>query len=202
MNIIISEHSCNDPALLQTVISVWNKHPLRCHTIDILLTKITVIVEETESEFSLNPDNHPEYILKCASKSSYDSIPLCNIVFHELTHLIDRFNPIFSGRRPPEEVTKCIKAIPKGNVNESVSLAFNDYWNTYIDGRLNKQAIVVYSLVDRIYDKFGLRKGEEIMAGERESIEEIWSREVCVLDELIRLAYRFPHRRPKKYWIT
>lgn len=202
MKITALKKSSTNLALLQTVVAVWKEHPLRCHTIDLLLTKITVIVEETEFEFSLNPDNHPEYILQCASKSPYDSIPLCNIVFHELTHLIDRFNPIFSGRRPPEEVTKCIKAIPRGDMNESVLWAFNDYWNTYIDGRLNKQAIVVYSLVDRINYKFGSRKGEEIMDGERESIEEIWSREVCLLDELIRLAYRFPHRRAKKYWIN
>ena len=39
------------------------------------------------------------------------------------------------------------------------------------------------------------------MTGERESIEEIWGREVCTLNELIQYATRFPYRRPKKFWI-
>lgn len=128
MKITALKISSANLALLQTVVAVWKEHPLRCHTIDLLLTKITVIVEETEFEFSLNPDNHPEYILKCASNSPYDSIPLRNIVFHELTHLIDRFNPKFTGGRSPKEVTNCIKAIPKG---DKMSLF---HWHSMITG--------------------------------------------------------------------
>jgi hypothetical protein len=202
MRIIPSELSPTNEDLLQMAIMAWEEHPLRRSAVDQRLIGITVIIEEVEDDYGLNADNHPEYRLKCAPKSLYVSIPPRQVITHEFTHLIDRFDPMFSGERNPEDVKELIDAMPKGNANESVKRAFNDYWNAYIDGRLHRQGIAVHSLADRIKDKLGQRQGEEIMPGEKESIEEMWNRESCTLDELIQLATRYPNRRAKRYWIN
>ena len=117
MKIIISEQSPTDPSLLQTVIGVWQEHPLRSYSIDLLMETVTLVVEESEDKYSLNPDSHPKYVLKCAPTYPYVSIPIRQVVFHELTHLIDRFNPNFTGGISSEEVIDKILAIPMGGIN-------------------------------------------------------------------------------------
>lgn len=202
MKIVLSEQSPTDPNLLQTVTAAWQVHPLRSPAIDQLLTTVTLVVEEVEDGYGFNPDDHPKYRLMCAPSSPYVSIPPHQAILHELTHLIDRFDPKFSGARTPEQVTVLINGIPVGDANESVKRAFNAYWNAYIDGRLERRGIIVHTLEDRIDEKLGRRMQEkEVLPGERESIEGVWNQDSCTLDYLIKLAIRYPNRRAKKDWI-
>lgn len=107
MKIVLSKQSITETDLLQKVEEVWQEHPLRNSTIDQQLAQIIVLVEKAE-EYGLNADNHPEYLLKCAPDSPYVLIPHHQVILHEFTHLIDRFNPQFTGERSPEEVKKLI----------------------------------------------------------------------------------------------
>lgn len=201
MIILLSKVVRTDPPLLQLTKELWTSHPLRSYQADRLLEVVTLTVEEGET-YGLNPEGHPQYLLRCAPNSPYSSISSGPAITHELTHLIDRFDPVFIARRSPEEAWKTLQEIPRGNANNSVRRAFDTYWNAYIDGRLERRGIIVETIESRIDEKIGgvARKGA-IVQGEEESVLKTWRSEPQTLDVLIELALRYPYRRAEKYWI-
>ncbi|HEY45206.1 MAG: hypothetical protein AMJ88_04115 [Anaerolineae bacterium SM23_ 63] len=184
---------------LKSIREVWLNHPLRDDDIDEALSRVVVLLQPSII-FGLNITEYPFYSLGIPDSEEQVDPELVAALTHELTRLIDRHDRHFTVGLLSEEIDTAIKHLPVRRF-ASVRRSLRCFWNTYIDGRLERRGMAVHSLNDRFEEKIGTTRlltgryeGHEVAA-----LSKVRHSEPHTFVELSLLAWIFPYYRAPEY---
>jgi hypothetical protein len=184
---------------LETLRAVWAGHPLRSTDIDDVIDQVTVILAPS-SDFGLELVEGEHYSLGIPeSEELSDSEQIARLA-HELTLLIDRHDPHFTGGLLSEGIDTALKHLPVRRY-ASVQKSLRCFWDAYIDGRLERRGLQVHSLNERFEEKIGSTRlltgryeGHEVAA-----LSKVRQTEPHTFEGLSLLAWIFPYYRAPEY---
>ena len=184
---------------LKTAQAAWEAHPLRRGELDKTLAQVSVVLHPA-SHFSLDTSNDPVVRMGIPESDEESTSKLSGVLTHELAHIIDRHDPHFTEGLSSKEFDAELERFPDKKF-ASVLVAFDCFWNAYIDGRLERRGIVVRSLHDRFQEKMGTSRiwtrryeGHEVAA-----LSRAWWNEPHTFSGLSVLAWIFPYYRAPEY---
>ena len=195
---IEAQSNLENPAKwIDAVSKLWREHPFRSIAIEQECASAILLIDQND-EYVTDWNEYPIIRLKIRTA---DNLPHSAILTHELTHIIDRHDIIFSEGNSPIELSELIEKLPV-DVNELIRTAFRIMWDMYIDGRLSRRSIIVETFDQRLDEFLGSRKNRiPIDPNEKYALQTIWEKEPQTISELIGVATLFPVKRPPSFRI-
>ncbi|HEY60027.1 MAG TPA: hypothetical protein G4N92_05010 [Anaerolineae bacterium] len=141
---------------------------------------------------SVNIENYPDMILKLKKVSSNE------IIYHELTHIIDEHNFFFTAGRSVMELHKLINKLQNPNdKKEYIQRTLRVLWDAYINGRLSKHGIFVDSMNNCLELLTGRNhEGKKDLNIKTEKyLNKVWKSSRLSIDILISIAKKIPYHR-------